>query len=123
MNKMLPSAGRSLVDCFSRRFRRCSLSRHFSAYCRVHAGIRPNGNMQVGVNLWELLCCLKLKIHKPDRRQTLPVNDAEAGKRSRKPWLVFGDCVDRGRCPAGLGNLVTCQGPHCSDARKRLKWR
>ncbi len=40
VNKMLPLAGRSLVGCSSRRFRRCSLFRRFSAFCKAHAGMR-----------------------------------------------------------------------------------
>src|SRR6195256_4756339 len=87
---MLPWDVRSLVGSSSPRFRRCFLSRHFSAYCKVRAGSRPKRNMR---NKHEAMGVNMLPQTEGTRRiggQTPSINDGIVRERSRKPWLVAG---------------------------------
>src|SRR5882757_7164009 len=87
---MLPWDGRSLVDCSSRRSRRCFLSRHFSAYCKVYAGIRPKRKMRSKHQAMGVAMLPQTEDTRRNGEQTLLWDDVGAGKRPRKPWLVVG---------------------------------
>src|SRR5437879_7750307 len=87
---MLPWDGRLLAGCSSRRSQRCFLSRHFSAYCKVYAGILPKRNVRSKQQAWRLIMLPQTEETRRISGQTPPLNDAEAGKRPRKPWLVVG---------------------------------
>src|SRR6202041_2622431 len=80
---------RSLVGCSSQRSRRCFLSQHFSAYCRVHAGIRPKRNMRSKHQAIGAIMLTQTEATRQIGNQTLPLNDLEVGKQTRKPWAVL----------------------------------
>src|SRR5207302_3874381 len=85
---MLPWDGQSLADCSSPRFRRYFLFRHFSAYCRVHAGIRPKRKMPIKDQATGVIMS-QTEVTRRNDEQTAPLNDAGVGKRPRKPWLIL----------------------------------
>src|SRR5580698_2383209 len=91
VNRMLPWAVRLLVDCFSRRFQRCSLCRHFSVYCRVaRVCVRPQLETRIGANS----CGVALMSSKADFRtqsggNSLPANKTGMGKVRQGRWLFL----------------------------------
>jgi multidrug efflux pump subunit AcrB len=81
--------GRAVIGgLFSRRFRRCSLSRHFSAFCRVRAGIQSRRKRG--------LAPCHGSYYVPQTEDTKQISGQHShrmtwcsGKRSRKAWLYW----------------------------------
>jgi Cu/Ag efflux pump CusA len=66
------------------------LSRHSSAYCKVHASIWPKRNMAVSTSPRGVIMLPQTEDTRRIGGQTPPLIHAGVGKRRRKPWLVVG---------------------------------